>query len=59
MTQILDHDGGLHHVSMEAGDILFYESAKLLHGRPRPLNGNHFANVGEGGREGFSMGEES
>lgn len=28
-----DLDGNLHSVSLEAGDMLFYESAKSMHGR--------------------------
>ena len=31
---ILDHDGNEHNVTMAAGDMVLYESAKLLHGRP-------------------------
>jgi prolyl 4-hydroxylase len=31
---ILDHDYNEHKVEMKAGDMLLYESAKLLHGRP-------------------------
>lgn len=31
---ILDHDGNPHSVNMQAGDMLLYESAKCLHGRP-------------------------
>jgi hypothetical protein len=43
--EILDHDGVLHSVVMSPGDLLLYESAKLLHGRPRPLDGSNYANV--------------
>jgi prolyl 4-hydroxylase len=31
---ILDHDDNEHNVVMKPGDMLLYESAKLLHGRP-------------------------
>lgn len=31
---ILDHEDNEHSVIMEKGDMLLYESAKLLHGRP-------------------------
>ena len=31
---ILDHDDREHSVIMQKGDMLLYESAKLLHGRP-------------------------
>lgn len=42
---ILDHDGVEHTVIMKPGDILLYESAKLLHGRPEPLRGDHYDNI--------------
>ena len=42
---ILDHAGKEHNVSMKAGDMLFYESAKLLHGRPTSMNGNYYDNI--------------
>mmetsp|Transcript_17860 Transcript_17860/g.23532 ORF Transcript_17860/g.23532 Transcript_17860/m.23532 type:complete len:448 (-) Transcript_17860:247-1590(-) len=42
--QILDHDGNLHEVPMEPGDIVYYESARLLHGREKPLEGEYYAN---------------
>lgn len=31
---ILDHSDVEHSLSMKPGDLLLYESAKLLHGRP-------------------------
>jgi len=43
--QILDHDGGLHEVPMAPGDVVYYESARLLHGREAPLRGASYANV--------------
>jgi len=43
--QILDHKGCRHSVLMQPGDMVFYESARLKHGRPTPLHGDHFANV--------------
>ncbi|GMH66275.1 hypothetical protein TrRE_jg7510 [Triparma retinervis] len=30
---------------MEVGDMLLYESAKLYHGRPRPLNGSWYCSI--------------
>lgn len=42
---ILDHKGRHHSVLMKPGDMVFYESARLKHGRPEPLAGDHFANV--------------
>lgn len=34
-----------HSVVMRAGDMLLYESAKLLHGRPDVFLGRHYDNV--------------
>lgn len=42
---ILDHEDHEHSVSMEPGDMLLYESAKLLHGRPEPFKGAHYDNI--------------
>ena len=44
-VQIFDHHGTLHTVTMEPGDLLLYESAKLLHGRVEPFNGSFYANI--------------
>lgn len=44
-VQIFDHDGKLHRINMKPGDMLLYESAKLLHGRFEPLDGEYYANV--------------
>jgi len=38
-VEVFDHAGRLHEVVMEAGDIVYYESAKNLHSRNRPLMG--------------------
>ena len=43
--RILDHSGGAHGVALEPCEALFYESARLLHARPEPLQGRWFANV--------------
>ena len=37
--QILDHDGRLHEVTVQPGEMILYESAKLVHGRTRSLRG--------------------
>ena len=42
---ILDHDGNEHNVIMRPGDMLLYESAKLLHGRPDVFIGDHYDNI--------------
>jgi len=36
-VEVFDHADRLHEVMMEPGDIVYYESAKNLHGRNRPL----------------------
>ena len=41
---IRDHDDRLHEVYMQPGEAILYESAKLMHGRPEPLNGLSYAN---------------
>ena len=38
-VQIHDHADRLHEVEMDEGDIVYYESAKCLHGRMAPLTG--------------------
>ncbi len=42
---ILDHDGNEHNITMKPGDMIFYESARLLHGRPEPMEGDHYDNI--------------
>lgn len=42
---IQDHMGKSHEVLLEPGEMLFYESARLEHGRPTPLNGDYYANI--------------
>uniref|UniRef100_A0A7S4EK24 Fe2OG dioxygenase domain-containing protein n=1 Tax=Pseudo-nitzschia australis TaxID=44445 RepID=A0A7S4EK24_9STRA len=36
-VEIFDHADRLHEVTMEPGDVVYYESAKNLHSRSRPL----------------------
>ncbi len=43
--QICDHMGRMHEVIMKPGEMIFYESARLLHGRHRPLEGDFYANI--------------
>ena len=33
------------HVAMQPGDLVLYESSKLVHGRPQPLDGDMYANI--------------
>lgn len=42
---IQDHMGKLHEIIMMPGEMLFYESARLKHGRTKPLDGVYFANI--------------
>ena len=42
---IEDHNQKKHEVFLDPGEVLFYESAKLLHGRPYPLKGKSYANI--------------
>lgn len=39
-VEVQDHADRLHEVLMEPGDVVYYESAKCLHGRNRPMMGN-------------------
>ena len=39
-VEVNDHGDRLHEVIMEPGDIVYYESAKCLHARNRPLSGD-------------------
>lgn len=34
-----------HRVMLKPGEMVFYEGARLIHGRPLPLNGKSFANI--------------
>jgi len=34
-----------HHVLLKPGEVIYYESARLAHGRPQPLKGKFFANI--------------
>jgi prolyl 4-hydroxylase len=39
---IEDIDGKAHQVNMEPGEFVFYEGARLIHGRPWPLKGAYY-----------------
>lgn len=43
--QIEDHDGVVHSVNLEPGQILFYESARCLHGRMSALHGKYYGSL--------------
>jgi prolyl 4-hydroxylase len=34
--------GEAHQVNLEPGEFLFYEGARLIHGRPWPLKGDYY-----------------
>ena len=42
---IEDFQGNTNEVVLESGDMLFYESSKCLHGRPRRFNGKWYSSV--------------
>lgn len=44
-VEVYDHADRLHEVVMQPGDIVYYESAKALHGRNTPLAGGYYANI--------------
>jgi len=43
--QIEDHDGNMHAVNLEPGQMLFYESAKCLHGRMQEFKGTYYGSI--------------
>ena len=45
LLQIEDHHYRTHKIRLQPGQILMYEGARLLHGRPEPLKGRSFANL--------------
>lgn len=42
---IEDFQGTTHEVTLKSGDLLFYESSKCFHGRPRPFKGSWYSSV--------------
>jgi hypothetical protein len=42
---IEDFHGRTHEITLTPGDMLFYESSKCFHGRPRPFNGSWYTSV--------------
>ncbi|KAL9182371.1 hypothetical protein ACHAXT_013023 [Thalassiosira profunda] len=43
--EVYAHDGKAYNITMEPGDMIMYEGHSLLHGRPFPLKGRHYANI--------------
>ena len=44
-VEIYDHADRLHEINMNEGDIVYYESARCLHGRMKPLAGEFYVNL--------------
>lgn len=42
---IEDLEGCPHQISIEPGEMVFFEGARLKHGRPYPLDGEYYANI--------------
>ena len=42
---IEDFQGNTNEVVLESGDLLFYESSKCIHGRPRPFQGSWYSSI--------------
>ena len=42
---IQNNRGVDHEVILRPGEMIWYESARLIHGRQRPLRGHHYDNV--------------
>jgi hypothetical protein len=43
--EIEDHEGNIHAVNIEAGEMVMYESAKQYHARLTPMRGKHYGSV--------------
>jgi hypothetical protein len=43
--QIKDHAGVVHSVLLKPGEMVWYESARLVHARMKPLKGRSFENI--------------
>jgi len=43
--EVWGHNGKPYNVTMEPGDMVMYESHSILHGRPFPMRGRHYANI--------------
>mmetsp|Transcript_29057 Transcript_29057/g.29397 ORF Transcript_29057/g.29397 Transcript_29057/m.29397 type:complete len:472 (+) Transcript_29057:50-1465(+) len=44
-VEIYDHAYRLHEIEMNPGDVVYYESARCLHGRMTPLDGGYYVNL--------------
>lgn len=43
--EVWGHDGMPYNITMDPGDMILYESHSVIHGRPFPMRGRHFANI--------------
>ena len=43
--EIIDHNGIAHNVTIEPGEMIFYESHSTISGRPYPFHGKQYANI--------------
>lgn len=43
--EIEDHNGRIHGLTLEPGQVVYYESAKQYHARMTPMRGRHYASV--------------
>lgn len=43
--EVIGHDGNSYNITMLPGEMILYESASVIHGRPFPLKGRYYANV--------------
>ena len=41
VIEMIGHDGKAYNVSLGEGEMLIYEGASVIHGRPFPMNGVH------------------
>jgi hypothetical protein len=42
--ELINHDGNAVNVTLEPGEMLFYESQSIIHGRPYPYHGEYYTN---------------
>ena len=42
---VIDHEGNNDKIVLKPGEMLFYESATIPHGRQFPLKGDYFENL--------------
>lgn len=44
-VEVYSHAGKAYNVTMKPGEMVYYESHTVLHGRPFPMNGSYYANL--------------